>query len=207
MAPRSQATAKASGRATRGVPQADTVSARKDMPFAEDIPFADDMPFAKDMAFAESMPSPTRATARSSALPTRFVRRDGREVTGDDVLAIARPHIGEVYKLGARAPMANSGWTGPWDCAEFVSWCVYQASGILFGTQPRNDPVRADAFTGFWAEQTREAGCSAAWRISVLRPERRTASMGRKPRMPSSSSRPIATWWWMARSVRTHSKP
>ena len=73
--------------------------------------------------------------------------------TGDDLLRIARMHIGERYVLGARAPMANAGWSGPWDCAEFVSWCVFQASGILYGTRPRNDPMLADAFTGFWADQ------------------------------------------------------
>ena len=77
-----------------------------------------------------------------------------------DILAIARRHIGEKYVLGARAPMGNGKWSGPWDCAEFVSWCLYQASGILFGTEPRNDPVRADAYTGYWAEQTRSVSCA-----------------------------------------------
>lgn len=77
--------------------------------------------------------------------------------TGDDVLRIARAHIGEPYVLGARAPMANPDWAGPWDCAEFVSWCVFRASGVLYGTQPRHDPMLADAFTGVWADQA-EAG-------------------------------------------------
>ena len=52
--------------------------------------------------------------------------------------------------------MTNVGWRGPWDCAEFASWCVFQATGVLFGVRPRLDPVRADAFTGYWAEQARE---------------------------------------------------
>ena len=73
--------------------------------------------------------------------------------TGDEVVAIAMAHVGEPYVLGARAPMANSGWKGPWDCAEFASWCVYQASGILYGVRPADDPVLADAYTGFWGEQ------------------------------------------------------
>lgn len=77
--------------------------------------------------------------------------------SGDDVLRMARAHLGERYVLGARAPMANPDWTGPWDCAEFVSWCVFRASGVLYGTQPRHDPMLADAFTGFWADQA-EAG-------------------------------------------------
>jgi N-acetylmuramoyl-L-alanine amidase len=78
--------------------------------------------------------------------------------TGDEVLELAVGHLGEPYVLGARAPMANAGWQGPWDCAEFASWCVFQAAGILYGVQPRQDPIRADAFTGFWAEQAREDG-------------------------------------------------
>lgn len=82
----------------------------------------------------------------------------GPRGTGDQVLALARAHIGETYILGARAPMGNAAWKGPWDCAEFVSWCVFQASGVLFGTEPRNDPMLADAFTGFWAQQASAAG-------------------------------------------------
>lgn len=78
--------------------------------------------------------------------------------SGDAVLRLARRHVGERYILGARAPMGNPGWTGPWDCAEFVSWCVFQATGVLFGTEPRHDPMLADAFTGFWADQARQAG-------------------------------------------------
>jgi len=58
--------------------------------------------------------------------------------------------------------MANAGWTGPWDCAEFASWCVYRSSGRLFGVRPKDDPVRADAYTGFWAE---DAAGAAACRI------------------------------------------
>lgn len=80
--------------------------------------------------------------------------------TGDDVLELARGHIGEPYVLGARAPMTNANWRGPWDCAEFASWCVYQASGVLYGVKPRLDPIRADAYTGYWAEQSREDGAT-----------------------------------------------
>lgn len=76
----------------------------------------------------------------------------------DAIFDLARQHIGENYILGARAPMANADWKGPWDCAEFVSWCVYQATGILFGVEPTYDPVRADAFTGYWADQAHAAG-------------------------------------------------
>jgi hypothetical protein len=79
-----------------------------------------------------------------------------QDLTGDAILTTAAAHLDEPYILGARAPMANAKWAGPWDCAEFVSWCVFQTTGILFGTRPRNDPILADAFTGFWFDQARE---------------------------------------------------
>lgn len=75
----------------------------------------------------------------------------------DDVVKLARDHIGEPYVLGARAPLTNAVWKGPWDCAEFASWCLYRATGILFGVEPRHDPMRADAFTGYWEQQSRAA--------------------------------------------------
>ena len=85
--------------------------------------------------------------------------------SASDIFALAIKHKGEPYILGARAPMANSKWKGPWDCAEFASWCLYQTTGVLFGVMPRNDPVAADAFTGFWFEQARAA--SAAVPVEV----------------------------------------
>lgn len=89
-----------------------------------------------------------------------IITRGGREVSGDDVLSLAMQHVNEQYVLGARVPMANPDWHGPWDCAEFASWCVYQSSGVLFGTQPRDDPIRADAYTGYWANQANAAHCT-----------------------------------------------
>lgn len=157
MATKSRGRAKATGETEGGGAQVSPPPPATETGFAEDMPFADDMTFAPDMPFA---PPAARADAGSSALLAPIVRRGGREVTGEDVLALARRHIGEVYRFGARAPMGNAGFAGPWDCAEFVSWCVFQASGVLFGTKPRNDPVLADAFTGFWADQARAAGCT-----------------------------------------------
>lgn len=82
--------------------------------------------------------------------------------TGTDIVALGKKHLGESYILGARAPMANAKWKGPWDCAEFASWCLFQASGVLFGTEPTDDPIRADAFTGFWVDQARAADAAIA---------------------------------------------
>ena len=79
--------------------------------------------------------------------------------TASKLLHIARKHVGEQYVLGALAPKANPNWHGPWDCAEFASWCIYQITGTLFGCRPRNgDPDRADAYSGFWADDARTLG-------------------------------------------------
>lgn len=78
------------------------------------------------------------------------------------ILEIATGHIGEAYVLGARAPLSNSAWKGPWDCAEFASWCVYQASGIIFGAEPDSNPMLADAYTGYWAEHAEVSDASVS---------------------------------------------
>lgn len=79
--------------------------------------------------------------------------------TAAKLLTLARAHIGERYVLGALAPKANARWSGPWDCAEFCSWCVYQTTGALFGCERGcDDPDRANAYTGFWGDDARRLG-------------------------------------------------
>lgn len=70
-------------------------------------------------------------------------------MNGRDILSAAEKHIGERYILGARAVLSNPDHRGPWDCAEFASWCSYQTYGIVFGTYG-TDPDTADAFSGKW---------------------------------------------------------
>lgn len=87
--------------------------------------------------------------------------------TGEQIVALARQHLNEKYILGALAPKTNSAWHGPWDCAEFVSWCIFQAGGPLLGCDDNSKPSTADAYTGFWA---RDAGnASLAKKISVAK--------------------------------------
>lgn len=73
------------------------------------------------------------------------------------LLRLARAHLGERYVLGAKVPKSNAEWRGPWDCAEFTSWCVYQATGMLFGCKPKTrGPDVADAYTGWWYEDAKK---------------------------------------------------
>lgn len=79
--------------------------------------------------------------------------------TGRKILNLAKKRIGDTYSFGVMVPKDNPDWTGPWDCAEFASWCVYQVSGRLYGTN-NNDgaPAAADAYTGFWKRDAEAMG-------------------------------------------------
>ncbi|GEJ44110.1 peptidoglycan-binding protein [Chryseobacterium sp. ON_d1] len=66
--------------------------------------------------------------------------------TGKQLLEAARNHIGEKYVYGAIVPFENSDYKGPWDCAEFISWIVYQGTGIKIGIRGK------EAYTGYWAK-------------------------------------------------------
>lgn len=78
--------------------------------------------------------------------------------TGKDVVTLASKHLKEAYVLGAFAPKDNAKWKGPWDCAEFVSWVTFQATGLLLGcTDNSEHPARADAYSGAWARDAARA--------------------------------------------------
>jgi Putative peptidoglycan binding domain len=80
-------------------------------------------------------------------------------MNGEKVLQIATLHIGDEYLLGVMVPKDNSNWSGPWDCAEFVSWCVYQAASILYGcNNNETSPSSADAYTGYWQRDAKRLG-------------------------------------------------
>jgi len=79
--------------------------------------------------------------------------------TGKRILELAATRLGEQYILGAHAPKDDADWHGPWDCAEFASWCLYQTAGILYGcTDNRAVPAKADAYTGAWARDAERLG-------------------------------------------------
>lgn len=102
--------------------------------------------------------------------------------SGRTVLPIAEAHEGESYVLGARVPMDNAAFHGPWDCAEFVSWCVYQAYGVLFGVRPSN-PQTADAYTGYWTDDALASHATVAVNQALNTPG---AILLRRPRSQGS---------------------
>lgn len=150
---------KRSRAARRGATTAD--SSTPDLAPTEDIEPTPDLPPTPELA------QPVRSRAALSLVAAEPAPPRFSGASGDDVLALARRHVGERYLLGARAPLGNPSWSGPWDCAELVSWCVFQASRIIYGAEPRNDPMLADAFTGFWADQARAGHADIDWRDAV----------------------------------------
>jgi len=68
-------------------------------------------------------------------------------VSGRSLLKLAATRIGEEYILGSRADMDDPNFHGPWDCAEFVTWVVYQLTGKLYGVTEDDDP-----WTGAWMD-------------------------------------------------------
>jgi N-acetylmuramoyl-L-alanine amidase len=79
--------------------------------------------------------------------------------TGRGMLELARRHIGEAYK-NVLVPKNNANWHGPWDCAEFMSWLVFQDAGILYGCYVDDDttPADAEAYTGAWRSDAKRRG-------------------------------------------------
>jgi cell wall-associated NlpC family hydrolase len=71
--------------------------------------------------------------------------------TGKDLVKLGDRHLGEEYLLGAFAPKDNPNWKGPWDCAEFASWLLFQCAGLLIGCVDNSkSPSAADAYSGAW---------------------------------------------------------
>lgn len=78
--------------------------------------------------------------------------------TGAEIVRVAKQHVGEVYR-NVLVPKNNPAWRGPWDCAEFASWCVFQVGGFLYGcTDNDGDPATTEAYTGAWRQDAQKIG-------------------------------------------------
>ncbi|WP_201841428.1 peptidoglycan-binding domain-containing protein [Microvirga zambiensis] len=86
-----------------------------------------------------------------------------KTATGAGLLRRAQRHIGEEYR-NVRVPKDDPNWDGPWDCAEFMSWLVFQEAGILYGCVDNAvAPSQAEAYTGAWKRDAEQRGI----RVSV----------------------------------------
>lgn len=81
------------------------------------------------------------------------------QMTGKEILTLGNKHVGESYILGSQVPKNNKSWKGPWDCAEFVTWIIFQISGKLYGcNNDLGNPATADAYTGYWRNDAETKG-------------------------------------------------
>jgi len=100
-------------------------------------------------------------------------------ITGNDLLRLAETRIGQKY-ANVLVPKDNPNWSGPWDCAEFASWVVFQKVRKLYGcTDNQSKAAVADAYSGAWARDAengtlpvtdRAAANSCAGVILIRRP-------------------------------------
>ncbi|MFJ3052559.1 peptidoglycan-binding protein [Pseudomonas nitroreducens] len=70
--------------------------------------------------------------------------------SGQDLYDLAETKKGQKY-VNLLVPKDNPNWNGPWDCAEFVSWVVYQKTGKLYGcVNNKGNPATTEAYSGAW---------------------------------------------------------
>lgn len=92
-------------------------------------------------------------------------------MTGDQILQLAKTHVGEKYILGTLVPKNDPDYKGPWDCAEFTTWCVYQKSQKLYGcASTTGNPVTADAYTGYYKRDADTIGSIVPVEIAAKTP-------------------------------------
>jgi hypothetical protein len=74
------------------------------------------------------------------------------------MVRLARQHVGQRYE-NVLVPKNNPNWQGPWDCAEFMSWLVFQDAGFLYGCVNDNgNPATTEAYTGAWVTDSANRG-------------------------------------------------
>ena len=99
--------------------------------------------------------------------------------TGKDIVEEALKHTGEEYVLGADVPFEDLGYKGPWDCAEFCSWVVYQVSGIVLGCEDNHKPIKKlEPYSGGWYRDGMAATRKVPYHVAVNTPG---AVLVRKP--------------------------
>lgn len=83
---------------------------------------------------------------------------------GEKMLRLAETRIGEKY-VNVCVPKNNKNWHGPWDCAEFMSWLVYQVGGFLYGcVDDAANPATVEAYTGAWQANSKRLGKRVPWK-------------------------------------------
>lgn len=88
---------------------------------------------------------------------------------GSDIVDLAMTRRNQPYVLGATVHIANPNWSGPWDCAEFVSWACYHAYKTVMAVRPP-DVRKGESYSGWWYEDAvaRQARIDARQAIGTV---------------------------------------
>jgi len=115
----------------------------------------------------EKPPSRDPAT---SARPDPPPPPDGvAHLLGATVLDKAKRHLGQEYRFEPTPDYNDADWKGPFDCAEYVSYCVFRAYEIPYGVVA--DPAkRFNAYSGYWERDAKRQGTQIPWRDALRIP-------------------------------------
>jgi cell wall-associated NlpC family hydrolase len=132
-------------RGERGRPEKRVLRSRPDWSDPDPYPRRSDLPSDSIAPGAAGTASVTRSKGLAAM--------DGESMmyVGQDLVDRAMTRAGQEYVLGARVHLANPDWSGPWDCAEFVSWCVYHAYRTVMAVRPP-DVRTGESYSGWWYE-------------------------------------------------------
>jgi len=77
-------------------------------------------------------------------------------MNANEMIDLLKTKKGQVYSFGAIAPKDDTDYAGPWDCAEFASFGIYQALNKLLGCDNNaGKPATADAYTGYFGRDVK----------------------------------------------------
>jgi N-acetylmuramoyl-L-alanine amidase len=83
--------------------------------------------------------------------------------SGAQMYDLAETRDGQRY-VNICIPKNDPNWRGPWDCAEFMSWLVFQVSGRLYGCiDNAGNPATEEAYTGAWKRDSLALGRRIPW--------------------------------------------
>ena len=85
---------------------------------------------------------------------------------GATILDIAKRHLGQPYAFTPTPDYDDPEWKGPFDCAEYVSYCAFRAYAIPYGVVA--DPAkRYNSYSGYWQRDAVKQGIRISWRDAL----------------------------------------
>jgi hypothetical protein len=85
---------------------------------------------------------------------------------GAAILDVARRHLGQRYAFTPTPDYDDPDWKGPFDCAEYASYCAFRAYGIPYGVVA-NAAKRFDSYSGYWQRDANDRGIRISWRDAL----------------------------------------